>query len=312
MAWHLQIGFDEGIMKKVDEKDKTRQKFIFSMLTIMIMFTSLIVLASSIVYLLIVFHNWIIAISAGLFLSLVVFNLYRLLIITAINAEKSGIGEHLIHHEKQYEDFIDNQKADEITKYPPETILKIVNDRKDELRPKFDEHFPDKFKIQTSLLSMTMRVFMLSVIALVFSTGIELIIFKSQVNEVLDITATKLSQEVPDSWVLKNTLKPEKGKEFIMFHCNSLLLIIDVLETGLGKWKLVLDLLFLAIFLLPLILIFKSKEIQKGDYVRELALHEISISCYSYLITQKHCASILKQIREEDLLVRFRNKANGV
>ena len=130
MPWHLQIGFDEGIMKKVDPADKTRQKFIFSMLTIMIIFTSLLVLASSVVYLLIVFHNWFVAITAGLFLSLVVFNLYRLLIITAVNAEKSGIGEYLIHHEKLYEDFIESPKANEISNYPPETILKIVNNKK--------------------------------------------------------------------------------------------------------------------------------------------------------------------------------------
>ena len=311
MSWHLQIGFDEGIMKKVDKEDKTRQKFIFSMLVIMMIIVSLFVFLSSVVYLLIIFHSWSIALFAGLFLSLVVFNIYRFLTITAINAEKSGIGPFHLNHEKQYHDFIDNFKHKEIANMPEESIKKIVNDRKDSLREKFSEYFPNNYKISSSILTMAVRVAFLSIIALVFSTGLELFIFKSQVNDVLDATANSLRQEVPDSWILKNMLTPDEGKEFTLFHCNSLLLIIDVLKAGLGYWKLVLDLLFLTIFLLPLILIFKSKEIQKGDYVRELALHEISISFYHYLKTQKRCVEILNQIKSEDLTERFKKSANN-
>lgn len=311
MAWHLQIGFDESIMKKVAAEDKTRQKFIFSMLVIMMMVISLLVLISSIIYLLIIFHNWLVAIGAGLFLSLVVFNIYRFLTITAINAEKSGIGEYHIHHEKQYQDFIDHLKMDEISKMPEDAIRKIVNDRKDSLREKFSEYYPNNYKISSSVLTMAVRVVFLSIIAMVFSTGLELLIFKSQVNEVLDATANSLRQELPESWILKNMLTPSNGEEFTLFHCNSLLLIIEVLQAGLGYWKLVLDLLFLIIFLLPLILIFKSKEIQKGDYVRELALHEISISFYHYLKTQQRCVDILNQIKSDDLTERFKKSANN-
>ena len=306
MAWHLQIGFDEGIMKKVDKEDKIRQKFIFSMLVIMMIMVSLFVLISSIIYLLIIFHNWAVALGAGLFLSLVVFNIYRFLTITAINAEKSGIGEYHLNHEKQYQDFVDHLKIDEISKMPEESIRKIVNDRKDTLREKFSEYYPNNYKISSSVLTMAVRVVFLSIIALVFSTGLELFIFKSQVNEVLDATANSLRQELPESWILKNMLTPQEGKEFTLFHCNSLLLIIDVLQAGLGYWKLLLDIIFLGIFLLPLILIFKSKEIQKGDYVRELALHEISISFYHYLKTQKFCKEIINQVTSEDLVERFK------
>lgn len=309
MAWHLQIGFDVSIMKKVDEKDKIRQKFIFLMLVIMMIVVSLFVLISSIIYLIIIFQSWAIAISAGLFLSLVVFNIYRFLIITAINAEKSGIREYHINHEKQYHDFIDGSKTNEIAQMPEESIIKIVNNRKDILRKKFSEYYPNKYKVSSSIFTMAVRVAFLSIIALVFSTGLELFVFKSQVNEVLDATANSLRQEVPDSWILKNMLTPEEGNEFTLFHCNSLLLIIDVLQAGLGYWKLILDLLFLIIFLLPLILIFKSKEIQKGDYVRELALHEISISFYHYLKTQKRCVEILNQVTTEDLVERFKKSA---
>jgi hypothetical protein len=309
MSWYKLVGIDDGIMKKVTDEDKNRQKFIFSMLVIMMIMIALFVLISSIIYLLIIFHSWTVAICTGLFLSLVIFNLYRFLTISAINAEKSGIGQYQIKHEKQYHDFIDNFKINEIAHMPEEAIRKIVNDRKDELREKFPEYYANKYKITTSILTMAIRLSFLSIIALVFSTGLELFIFKSQVNEVLDATANTLRQEVPDSWILKNMLTPQEGKEFTLFHCNSLLLIINVLHAGLGYWKLILDLIFLTIFLLPLILIFKSKEIQKGDYVRELALHEISISFYHYLKTQKRCVEILKQVTTEDLVERFKKSA---
>jgi hypothetical protein len=306
MAWHSQIGFDEGIMKKVDAENKKRQMFIFSVLVVMIVIVSFFVFVSSIIYLLIIFHNWSIAIGASLFLSLVVFNIYRFITITALNSEKSGIGEYHINHEKHYLDFIENKRKEEISKMPEEEIVKVVNDRKDTLRKIFSEFYPIKYKVSSRIFSMAVRVTFLSIIALVFSTGLELFIFKSHINDVLDATAIALRQELPDSWILNNMLTPDVGNEFTLFHCNSLLLIIEVLQKGLGYWKLVLDLFFLFIFLLPLILIIKSKEIQKGDYVKELALHEISISFYHYLKTQKFCVEILNQVTSEDLLERFK------
>jgi hypothetical protein len=106
-------------------------------------------------------------------------------------------------------------------------------------------------------------------------------------------------------------LVPPNGGEFKLFHCSSLLLIIDVLKAGLGYWKIVLDLLVLAIFLLPLVLIFKSREIQLGYYIRELALHEVSISFYHYLKSQKRCVEILNEVNSQDLVERFKTSSNA-
>ena len=312
MAWHSYIGFDENIMKKVDVEDNNRQKYIYSMLVIMMMVVSVFVFISSIIYFLIIFQNWAIAICASLFLSIVVFNIYRFITITAINAEKTSIGSYHLNHTKQFTDFIHDVKIDDIAKMQEESIRKIVNDRKDALREKFSDYNPNNHKLTSSIITMTVRVVFIAIIALVFSTGFELFLFRSKVNEVLDASVTLLSQEVPDSWILKNMLTPRNGETFYLFNCNSLLLIIDVLKSGLGYWKLFLDLLFLTLFLLPLILIFKSKEIQKGNYVRELALHEISISFYHYLKTQKYCSEISNQVKKENLITRFKKSDDYV
>jgi hypothetical protein len=312
MAWHSYIGFDENIMKKVDAENNNRQKFIFSMLVIMLIVLSVFVLISSIIYFLIIFQNWSIAICASLFLSIIVFNIYRFITITAINAEKTSIGSYHLNHTKQFTDFKQDVKIDEIAKMQEESIRKIVNDRKETLREKFSDYNPSNNQLTSTFITMTVRVLLIAIIALVFSTGFELLLFKSKVNEVLDASTSLLAQEVPDSWILNNMLTPKNGETFYLFHCNSLLLIIDVLQSGLGYWKLLLDLLFLTLFLLPLILIFKSKEIQKGEYVRELALHEISISFYHYLKTQKFCSEISKQIKKENLFSRLSNYVDNV
>ncbi len=143
---------------------------------------------------------------------------------------------------------------------------------------------------------------------MVFSTGFQLLIFKGQINEVLEKTTQILSQELPDSWLLMNVLTPSNKEEFVLLNCNSLLLVIHLLVKGLGFWKLVLDVIFMLLILLPLILIHKSKEIQNGSYVKELALHEVSISFLHFLKTQKYCADLLKQNLSDDLVKRIKKQ----
>jgi hypothetical protein len=308
MAWHLQIGIDEGILYKIDSESKERQLRIFSIITLMIIVVGIIVLFSSIIYLLIIFHNWWVAICGGLFLALVTFNLYRLLIVTAINGNRTSIAEYHSDHEKQYDDFIN--VSEDFGKMTDESIAKIVNVRKDELREKSKMDIDPHQKKQTHLLTMAIRVILLAIIAFTFATGLELFIFRGSINITLDEIKSALSTQVPDSWLIANVFTPEKNQEFILFNCNSLLMLIDVLKVGLGYWKLLIDVIILFIFMLPLILIFKSKEILNGDYVKELVLHEISISFYHFLKTQKSCSDKMQELKNENLEERLKKADN--
>jgi hypothetical protein len=306
MAWHLSLGIDEGILHKTDAKDITRQRFIFSMLVIMLLVVSLLIFVSSVTYLLIIFQNWLVAIGAGLILSIIIFNLYRFILVTAINAENTFLGTYQLNHELQYNDFFVNGKIDEIAIMPDEQIMKIVNVRKDQLRDSSTIINKKNYKFSQSFFTNFTRVLFLAIIAMVFSTGFQLLIFKGQINEVLEKTSQILSQELPDSCLLMNVLTPPNGEEFVLLNCNSLLLVIHLLVKGLGFWKLVMDLVFMLLILLPLILIHKSKEIQNGSYVKELALHEVSISFFHFLKTQKFCADLLKQNLSDDLMKRIK------
>jgi hypothetical protein len=306
MAWHFNLGIDERIMQKTDANDQTRQKFIFSMLVIMLIIVSGLIFVSAVAYMLIIVNNWWLAAASGLLISLIVYNLYRLLLVTAINAEKTFLGRYQLNHELHYIDLFDNRRFKEFEEMPDEQILKIVNARKEKLRDNSSLILNKPSGFIRLFFTNLMRVFILFVIAVVFSTGLQLLIFKDQINEVLNATSLILNQNLPDSWLLKNILTTEDGSEFILINCNSLLLAIQLLVKGLGFWKLVLDILFLTLVLLPLILILKSKEIQNGSYIKELALHEVSISFFHYLKTQKYCAFLLRQ----NLATEINTKAN--
>jgi len=302
MDWNSQIGFDKTIMNKVDDNNFKRQKFIYSAIEIMLLTISILVFISSVVYSTIIFNNWFISITSSIFLSLVIFNIYRFLIITSINAQNSTIGEYLINHENHYYDFKFLTDRNEIYNMNEEQIKNIVYNRKNNLRLKFKEDNSNNYKMTASSLSFIIRIVIIIVIALLFSTGIELFIFQKSINFTLNEIVEKLKVQDPDSWMLNNILLPENGKQFIFFKSSSLLMVIEILESGLRNFKVVLDLILLLIFIMPLILISKSKEIKNGEYVKELALHEISISFYHFLISQKQCQSILDNLKKKKIM----------
>jgi hypothetical protein len=298
MAWHIQLGFDERIMQKVEAKQVERQKFIFSILTLMLFAIGLLVLFSSMVYMLIIFHSWFIALATGLFLALIVFNIYRFLIVSAVNASYSGLAEFQSNHERAYTDYSNNEVDFSII--TEEQIQHSVNTKKEELRAIFAAPGIIATSKDNGLATMIVRVLFISIFAVIFATGIELFIFKDAINSTLAETKSLLLTEQPDSWILHEILSPEDEDGFIWLNSNSLLLLINILGAALGYWKLLLDLLILIIFLMPLVLVFRSKEILFGSYVQELALHEIAVSHYHYLITQKNCALLIHQIKDEN------------
>ena len=186
-----------------------------------------------------------------------------------------------------------------------------MNSKKEELRTVFELPGIISSSKGSGFLTMFIRILFITIFAMIFATGIELFIFKGVINDTLAQTRTLLMSEQPDSWTLKEMLTAKEGDNFIFFNTSSLLLLLDILSTALGYWKLLFDLIILLIFLMPLILVFRSREILFGSYVRELALHEIAISHYHYLKTQKACAIIINGIKTENDSVIKSVKQNG-
>jgi hypothetical protein len=98
MAWHLQLGFDERIMQKVDAKQSVRQRYVFSVLSIMLFSIGVLIFVSTLIFMTIVFQNLVLAICVGLFLAIIIFNIYRFLIVSSVNASYSGLAETQSNH----------------------------------------------------------------------------------------------------------------------------------------------------------------------------------------------------------------------
>jgi hypothetical protein len=113
-----------------------------------------------------------------------------------------------------------------------------------------------------------------------------------------------------ETWIVENMLTPASGTDFYIVNTNSLLLSLDILGQGLGYWKLLIDLIFITIFLLPLVIVFKSKEIKQSEYVRELALSELTITLYHYIHAQKLCRIILNEIKATEIV--FSKNSNKI
>jgi hypothetical protein len=70
----------------------------------------------------------------------------------------------------------------------------------------------------------------------------------------------------------------EKKGTFILIDCHSILLIAKVMDEALGGWKILIDVLFSALFLIPFIVVRRSRFIAGGDFLKEAAIADISTS----------------------------------
>ena len=304
MSWHKYIGIDTDLLTKVDPKHSERQTFILSTLTLMLFVISIICFFSGIVYALIIFQSWPIALFIGVFLSVMVFNLYRLLVMTALDVSESSLEPYYLDHEKHYSDYV--ELDEDYSKLTDEKIKEIVYVAKDKLREKTALNPPNR-GTKRHPLTMFLRVIILTIIGLVFANGLELFLFNNQINEVLN-DLVKLYANKNETWMVENMLNPREGSSFSVLNTNSLLLALEILNKGLGNWKLLIDLIFILIFLLPLIIVLKSKEIKQSEYVQELALSELTITFYHYLHTQKLCRKIENEIKSSEIVFSKNNE----
>lgn len=301
MHWQEQIGVDISLLQKTAPESRDKQIWVFSILTIMLIIVGLICTFSTMIYAMIIFHSWIIAIGSALFFGMVSFNVYRMLVMTAMDAYGTILGEYMRDHEKHYYEHV--AKEEKFQNFNEEKILELVAVSKQKLRerPLFDKG--RKSMRFSEIITMALRVIILSILAITFATGIEIFMFKDQINEILK-SLIQIYTAQGDLWSVQNILTPEAGDEFFIINSNSLLLVIDALNRGLGGWKIILDLLFLIIFLIPLALVFRSKEVKRGDYIKEMILNMVSTTFYHYIHTKKYCCKLDEHFRKNSEIIK--------
>jgi predicted ATPase len=72
-----------------------------------------------------------------------------------------------------------------------------------------------------------------------------------------------------------------------------------VLQTGLGNTKVLIDLLFAVLFLVPYIAVKKSDEISGGVFLKEVVINSMSSALLMHLLSGRTIEKSLQKIKNE-------------
>lgn len=298
---HLNLGIDKHVLKDTDEAIREAELRRFDLLSMMLVLVAFVAALAAWVFVLLIAHSLLVATALGTLVGLLIYNLYRIMLVTSINAYHTPLWEVQKNHEQLYQHIHVAHAA----AFDEADIREMVEQRRQELRRLANDsqgYRHDNGQMVTLLLKLGVLAFM----ALVFATGLELFIFRNQLNESFDAIRSIYTAQ-PDTWIVRSALSVPAYADFSLLECNSVLFAIDVLRLGLGGWKVVIDLLVVALFIIPLILTYRSHEVIDSVYVREQALQEISISHLHYLSTQAACYKIEQELAEQDLARRIQD-----
>lgn len=295
------FGIREEYLMHSSPSHRKRQLFIYNVLSVMLLFLTVLILISGIIYGLVIFQNWIIAILTGFFLAGVTFNLLLLVLFLNLNSGFSDLNEQVTEMEPVFNEY----RPIDLSNSSDEDLKKIVEKFISEMRNKHIS--PDQGRFHFSnILKSTIKVGLIMIIAVIVSSALQLFIFKEQINNSIkqvrnspiiherlnekDTIQISNDQMHHAEWILE-MVQPDKNSHSFL-ECKSIMLTFDLLHSSIGGFKIVIDVLIIVLFLLPFILIQKGNEFRGGDYLKEVCLSNIRISFYSFLISERETQRI--------------------
>jgi hypothetical protein len=304
------FGVREEYFAKISTDEKSRQFLVYNNLTLMFFTLVVFSIGSGVIFGLMIFNHWLIAIGIGVFLGAISFILLLLMFFLNMTTNYQDLYLTMTEMEPTFEEY---EKL-EIENWTDEKALIETEKRKSLLReanqiPNFDHfHF-------SSVITSIIKVSLILIISCVVANAMEFLFFYGSINESLEkiksdstinVCAqhklTELNSELNEKIVLAQwtleMLKEDAEHPFIFIKSRSVLLTMQVLEMSLGKWKILLDILFALLFLTPFVLLKKSREYAGGLFLKEVALVDISHSLMFFLLSERERRKILKQIRD--------------
>jgi hypothetical protein len=286
------LGVHDDYFQKTDPEATSRQKTIYRHLAVMLLVLALLSGVSFGVYGLAVFHSWVVAVFLGITMTAIVFNLMKTIIVLSIVPKQAHIFDPWIDQRR----FFEHHYGQDMKNLTEEKALEIVYGLKQTLREKQGALLRETTGWGFFLKSL-IKVTVMVVFALVVANGLELLLFRDSINQVLDSIKSSLS---PTDYAYSHMLSMENDAPFVFLHSRSILLDLHIMSSGLGYWKWAMDFLAIGIFLAPLLIVQKSREVTEGMYVKELALSEITIGYYHFLTTEQYCQSLLDEMQHLD------------
>lgn len=280
------LGFDETLLQKMSSEEQERQKYIFEVLSLMLLVVSGLSFFGFLFFSLILCNSIIISLIVASFSTVILFNCYRFLIIISLITRNERVG----HYHSNSQLLLEPLRHKDLSGLTEMKIRELVNTTKDKIR-KAKPKQPSKYRT-SHIITFLIKLSFLILTGFIVANGIEIFIYRNEINSIL--SEVKNNIQGSNSWLLNEALSTDNGN-FLLIDCNSMLIIIKLLFAGLSDKKIYLDIFLILIFVLPFLLIHISREFSHGSYLKEQALGEISISLYHTLHTLRYKDRIVKE-----------------
>ncbi len=293
------FGVREEYFAKVDATEKSRQFLVYNNLSLMFFVLVGFTALSGVIFGLMAFNQWIIAIGIGLFLGMICFVLLLLMFFLNMTTNYKDLYSTMTEMNPVFDSF----EKEPIEQWTNEFALNETEAHKDKLRDTSQFTSTGNFHF-SSVITSSIKVILILIISCVVANAMEFLFFHKSLNESLNkikndktiqvcaqLELTEKNSElnqkiVVAQWTLQ-MLKEDPKKPFIFINSQSILLNMQVLDMCLGKWKVLLDVLFALLFLTPFVLLKKSNEYAGGIFLKEAALVDISHSLMFYFLSER-------------------------
>jgi hypothetical protein len=320
------FGIREEYFHQVEEGERNEQFRSYNLLSAMFYVLVLLSFLAGVSFGLVIFQNWLIAICVGLFLCAITFILLLLVLFLNMTTNHQNLYNKMTNMKLVYDEFDQH----DFSGISDEKAQAIVQDYKIQLRAASIEAEPDAFHL-SSILTSSIKVTLVIILSCIIANGIEFIIFQKKINESLELIRNSPAiieagkdlsgnnEHVVDDkklmaqWTIQMVTE-QKEMPFKLLDSYSVVLDMQILQQCLGKWKLLFDFLFAVLFLVPFVLVRKSKRYAGGVFLKEMALSDISTSLMFYMLSKRKCINVKKYIEEEydyGKLLKINGNAEG-
>jgi hypothetical protein len=304
------FGIREEYILQLEQGKREEQFLSYNILAAMFFVLVGLAFISSFCFGLILFQSWTISFILGIGFAAICFILLLLVLFLNMNTNDSELQRKMNDFEAYYQS-IKEKRFETVT---DEEALTIISEHEQLLRISNEEPQKSEFHISQLFIALV-KIILVLVLSFIVANGIEMLMFQGKMNDALSIiknskeinsvladTSSSLVNEnmkTNAQWTL-NMLTENPSEPFILINCYSFLLNFEILTLCLGKWKIVFDLFFAILFLIPFIMVKKSSRFAGGGYVKELMIAHISTTLLFRILADRKCAEIRKEIETFD------------
>jgi hypothetical protein len=307
LGLHL-FGMRKNLLHQLPEEVAKRQVNIYNLLALMLLVLSILGAASGLIYGLVIFNNWAIAVGSAVFLGFIFFLLLQLLLFLSLQTRFKEIKSQLSNMNNLYEQYKDH----DLSGISDEEALEMTTNYRMTMRESAIIAEPTPFHFSQLIIS-TLFVSIILTISFLVASAIQIWMYRTTLNntffeiknstEIVELAEASKKQEKPlfleqkmeAVWTLQ-MLTPAKGEDFKFVNCQSILMTFDVLFSGLGNTKIVIDLLFALLYLIPFLIVKRSEEVAGGALLKEASIEAIGKSYLMFLLSSRDIQKTKRKI----------------